>query len=226
MGISQMTARRTAPYKLEATDGAGTKTQAELVYGQPNLNIYYAEGEYEGPMLFRRVTGKCVIMIESNYNRGADGKVHVTSRMNFFLKIDNLAASIIAKTVHPLVGTTADHNFVETLKFAEKLSETSAANGPGVQRMGARLPEVTPEVRRRFQEMAGLVWQRSKGDMQSQPTTMQTGFSEPVQRQPAQQNRPVQYQQNRRPSNGASNFSMGDTRRSQGRNGRSNYGRR
>ncbi len=184
MGISEMTARRVAPFSLQATDGAGTKTQADLVYGQPNMNIYYAEGEYDGPMIFRKVTGKCVIMVESNYTRAANGKVNVTSRMNFFLKIDNLAASIIAKTVHPLVGTTADHNFVETLKFAEKLSETSSRNGPGVQRMADRLPDLSPDVRNRFKEMAGIVWQRAQGGQTGQPsasvatTNMQTGFSD------------------------------------------------
>jgi hypothetical protein len=179
MGISEMTARRVAPFRLQAADGAGTTTDAELVYGQPNLNIYYAEGQYEGPMIFRKITGSCVIMVESNYQLGADGLPRVTSCMNFFLKIDNLAASIIARTVHPLVGTTADHNFVETLKFAEKLSETSGRNGPGVQRMAARLEGLTPDVRRQFQEMAGLVWQRTQAGPGT-PAAMQTGFTEPV----------------------------------------------
>ena len=182
MGISEMSATRTAAFRLKASDGAGTQTQAELVYGQPNLNIYYAEGEYEGPMLLRKVTGSCVIMIESQYHRGADGRPQVTSCMNFFLKIDNLAASVIAKTIHPLVGTTADHNFVETLKFAEKLSETSERNGPGVQRMANRIESLSPEVRQRFQDMAGLVWQRAQNQQAKVPQskTIQTAYSEPA----------------------------------------------
>ena len=182
MGISEMSATRTAPFRLKASDGTGTQTQAELVYGQPNLNIYYAEGEYEGPMLLRKVTGSCVIMIESNYYRGPDGTPQVTSCMNFFLKIDNLAASVIAKTIHPLVGTTADHNFVETLKFAEKLSETSGRNGPGVQRMANRIDSLSPEVRQRFQDMAGVVWQRAQNQQAKKPesNTIQTAYSEPM----------------------------------------------
>ena len=182
MGISEMSATRTAAFRLKASDGAGTQTQAELVYGQPNLNIYYAEGEYEGPMLLRKVTGSCVIMIESQYHRGPDGTPQVTSCMNFFLKIDNLAASVIAKTIHPLVGTTADHNFVETLKFAEKLSETSGRNGPGVQRMANRIDSLSPEVRQRFQDMAGVVWQRAQNQQAKKPQskTIQTAYSEPT----------------------------------------------
>ncbi len=181
MGISEMTARRTAAFRLQASDGAGTTTTADLVYGQPNLNIYLADGEYDGPMVFGKVTGSCVIMVESNYHRGPDGQPQVTSCMNFFMKIDNLAASIIARTIHPLVGTTADHNFVETLKFAEKLSGTSARNGPGVQRMAQRVDGLTPEVRHRFQEMAGVVWQRSQSQPVPTAAVQTTGFTEPTQ---------------------------------------------
>lgn len=183
MGVSVMEARRTGDFQLQSNDGAGTTTNAELLYGQPNLNIYYAEGEYDGPMLFRKVTGKCIIMIESDYQRGQDGKIHVTSRMNFFMKIDNLAASIIAKTIHPLVGTTADHNFVETLRFAEKLSQTSSRNGPGVQRMANRLEGLRPDVRQRFKDIAGVTWQRAQGNAQSLGSNGNVNMMSPNQNQ-------------------------------------------
>lgn len=168
MGVSHMTADRVAAFQLRADDGAGTKTDAQLIYGKPKLNIYYAEGEYDGPMLFRRVTGKCVLVLESDYRRNTAGKVVVTSKLNVFLKIENLAASIIARTVHPFVGTTADHNFVESLRFMEKLSSTTQENGAGVQRMANRLSGVTPEVRSRFIDIAGIVYQREMRKLASQ----------------------------------------------------------
>ena len=120
-----------------------------------------------------------MIVIESDYRRGADGQVNVTSRLNVFLKIDNVAASIIARTIHPLVGTTADHNFVETLNFIEKLSQTSARNGPGVQRMAARLEGLRPEVMSRYMEIAGIVWERAHETVPVE--TMQAGFNPPPQ---------------------------------------------
>ncbi len=160
MGVSQMKADRVGNFQLRADDGAGTNTDVQLIYGKPKLNIYYAEGEYDGPMLFRRVTGKCVLVLESDYRRNSAGKVIVTSRLNVFLKIDNLAASIIARTVHPFVGTTADHNFVESLRFIEKLSSTTQENGPGVQQMTHRLTGLTPDVRGRFVDIAGIAYER------------------------------------------------------------------
>lgn len=183
MGVTQMDARRTGPFQLHATDGAGTTTRSELIYGDPHLNIYYAEGEYEGPMVFRKITGKCLIVVESRYTAGANGQPMVTSRMNVFLQFDNLAAGFIARTIHPLVGSTADHNFVETMRFAEKLSQTTLRNGPGVQRMAARLSGLSPEVRQRFVDVAGVVWQRSQPvQVQASPSPgmMQTGYTRQV----------------------------------------------
>ncbi len=178
MGVTQMTARRVAPFAIEVDDGAGTTTKTDLIYGDPNLNIFYAEGEYDGPMLFRKVTGKCVIVVESLYQRDANGKPSVTSRLNIFLHIDNMAAGLIAKTIHPLVGTTADNNFVETLKFTEKLASTTEKNGPGVQQMGGRLNGLQPDVRKRFIEIAGIAWQRAQQRKMAESATnaVHTGY--------------------------------------------------
>lgn len=162
MGVTQMTAQRVGPFSMKVADGAGTTTRTDLVYGDPNLNVFYSEGEYDGPMLFRKVTGSCVIIIESAYHAGDDGSPVVTSRLNIFLKIDNMAAGLFAKTIHPLVGTTADNNFVETLRFAEKLAKTTATNGPGVQNMSERLNGLQPDVRQRFKDVVGLTWSRNQ----------------------------------------------------------------
>jgi len=42
-------------------------------------------------------------------------------------------------TIQPLVGTTADHNFSESLKFVQRLNQSTRANGPGVKGMGRKL---------------------------------------------------------------------------------------
>ncbi len=167
MGVTQMDAQRVAPFELKAHDGSGTSTDVELVYGTPNLNVYYAEGEYAGPTFFRKVAGRCVLVLQSDYRYDRAGEVQVTSCMHVFLKIDNLAASVIAKTVHPLVGSTADHNFNESMRFIEKLAGTTKSNGPGVQRMAMRLADLNPDVRTRFIEIAGLVYQRGLQQLKS-----------------------------------------------------------
>ena len=170
MGVSQMTAERVGEYQLSTSDGVGTTATADLIYGSPTQHIYYCEGEYEGPLLLRSVEARCIVVLNSEHFQGRDGKQYSTNRLDIFMKIDNLAASVIARTVHPLVGTTADHNFVETLKFVENLYRTTCENGPGVQRLAQRLEKVSPPVRAEFADVAGRTFQRSRG-IQTRPAS-------------------------------------------------------
>jgi hypothetical protein len=163
MGVSQMTAKRTGQFALAADDGSGTTSNVDLIYGTPNLHVYFCDGEYNGPRILRPIKAKCVIVLQSQYVRGPDGKPITTSCLDVFLDIENAAADWVAKTIHPLFGGTADNNFVESLKFVEKLSRTTIENGPGVQGMSRKLINVHPEVRARFAQIAGVVYDRYAG---------------------------------------------------------------
>ena len=160
MGITNMTTERTGPFTVTTDDGAGTISQLELVYGTDNLHIFYGEGSYEGPILKRKLTGKCVLVLKTESKFDEAGKPVATSQLDVFLKVENATAGLIAKTIQPVVGSTADHNFVESLKFVQRLNETTSKNGPGVQRMGKKL-KIEPAVREGFNEVVELVFQRA-----------------------------------------------------------------
>ena len=70
---------------------------------------------------------------------------------------------MIAKTLNPIVGNTADHNFVESLNFLQRLNETTVKNGVGVQRMANRLTDIDRDTRKKFIDVAGSVFQKSGG---------------------------------------------------------------
>lgn len=160
MGVSNMTAQRTGQYTLSANDGSGTTSTIDLVYGTPKVHVYFADGGYNGPRILKPIRAKSVIILHSAYERGPDGMPVATSQLDVFLDIENAAADWIARTVSPLFANTADHNFVESLKFVEKLSNTTIENGPGVQGMSKKLVNVHPEVRARFSQIAGIVYER------------------------------------------------------------------
>lgn len=160
MGVTKMTTERTGPFSISTNDGAGTISDLELVYGTDNQHIFFGTGTYEGPILKRKLTGKCVLVLTSKSGAGASGKPTVTSQLDVFLKIENATAGLIAKTIAPIVGSTADHNFVESLKFVQRLNSTTEKNGPGVQKMGTRL-DLSDDVRERFNETVDLVFQRA-----------------------------------------------------------------
>lgn len=162
MGVTQMKADRVAPFTLKTDDGVGTLGNVELVYGTNNLHIFYCEGDYNGSILTKNLRGKCVMVLRTEYKRNDDGETTAVSQLDIFLKIENATLGLIAKTLHPIIGSTADHNFVESINFLERLNETTVKNGPGVQGMAHRLDTLTQKVRQEFVQVAGLVYDRAQ----------------------------------------------------------------
>lgn len=157
MGATKIRCRRIDDYMVDADDGSGTLTRIELVYGTPNVHLLYAEGEYSGPLMSRRVTGRCVLALQSSYQQARDGRSLVTSEMDVFLNLEGLGAEVVAKTLHPVMGKTADHNFAESAKFIEQVSEQAALNNDAMQDLADRLTRIRPDVRKKFVEVVERV---------------------------------------------------------------------
>lgn len=160
MGVTKVQMKRTGPFSFDASDGVGTTTKVELVYGRPDLHVYYANGFYEGPLLHNRITGRCVIVLRSAYAKQGD-RLLVTVKLDTFVDLDNIGAEIFAKTLHPLIGKTADFNFTETARFMGQVSQASETNGPGMERLAAKLSNVDPAVRQSFAQYTDVVYQRA-----------------------------------------------------------------
>lgn len=159
MDVTQVQVERTGPFTLNAADGAGTISKVELIYGRPDLHIYYADGYYEGPLLRRRIEGDCVLILRSEYTN-RDGRMYVTNQLDAFIRMENAGVDILLKTLHPLMGRTADYNFVETVKFVGQVSRASEANGAGMERLSTRLTKVAPDIRSQFAKHTDVVYQR------------------------------------------------------------------
>jgi hypothetical protein len=161
MGVSQMQCQRTGPFTIRSDDGAGTASELELVYGTESIHVFYGTGTYSGNLIRRSIDADCVLVLRTAFGRAPNGGTTANSTLDVFMKIDNAVVGLAAKTVLPLVGKTADHNFVETLRFVERLNNTTENNGPGVQGMAYKLEGLTPDVRQQFVETAGLVYERA-----------------------------------------------------------------
>ncbi len=162
MGVTQMATERKGPFSLHSDDGAGTISDIELVYGTDNYHLYYAVGEYSGPMNRRPLQGRCVIVLRTQFQAAPSGGTMAVNQLDVFLKVDNAAAGFVARTLSPIVGRTADHNFIESLIFLQRLNETTEKNGPGVQGMAYRLEGLTDEVQQMFVNVAGNVFERKQ----------------------------------------------------------------
>ena len=161
MGITKVSSERVGDFVLKASDGEGTVSNVELVYGTPGLYIYYAEGTYDGPLFHNKINGRCVLVLRSEYGVDTKGNPVVRNQLDTFVKIDNLAANLVAKTFSPIFSNAADHNFVETSRFLSRINEAAAKNSYGVKAMADQMENVSPEVKDKFGRIATVVEDRA-----------------------------------------------------------------
>ncbi|MCA9147836.1 MAG: hypothetical protein KDA92_00990 [Planctomycetales bacterium] len=163
MGITKVSADRVGPYVFNASDGVGTVTKVELIYGDQDTHLLYCEGKYEGPLFQKPLTGRCVLLLKAGYKEDANERFHISNRLDVFLQIDNVAIDAVTRTLHPLVGKSADLNFVQTTDFLEKISRTSEENGTGMQRLAQRLENVDPQIRDQFSQLTQEIHTNAQG---------------------------------------------------------------
>lgn len=156
MGITQVTAQRTAPYVLKCNDGVGTVTDMELIYGDNDTHVILCEGSYDGPLFRKPLKGRCVLVLRSGAKQQGAG-YQITNMLDVFVQVDHAGLDIFAKTLHPLLGKSADINFTESMRFMEKMSRAAENNSEGMQHMIGRLQDLQPKVRDNFKQVVSNV---------------------------------------------------------------------
>ena len=154
MGITRVQVNRTGPFTFTADDGVGTTCKCDLVFGNDNVHIYYGTGAYKGNMAPRQITGRCVCVLYSSTAMPASDHPTINGSMDVFLKLDNLGADLLTRTLSPLVGKTADYNFVESAKFLAQISQVCEHNPTGAQILASKLTKVQPQIRDEFARIA------------------------------------------------------------------------
>jgi hypothetical protein len=150
LGISEVSVERLSDRAFSANDKAGTLGRMEFLHRSPALHLVYAEGSYDGPLFGRTIKGKTLLVLRSQYFRSADGRQFVRCRLDAFLHVENVGVGMLAKTLQPLVGVAADHNFRETANFLAGVSRAAEVNYAGMQRMAEKLNNVDETDREQF----------------------------------------------------------------------------
>ncbi len=160
MNATQLTLDRVGDFEFRATDGAGTTSKIDLVYGTPNVHVYLGSGVYEGPLFKQDIRGQCVMLLRTDYVK-VNGRNKARNRLDVFLKLDSGMADVVGKSIAPLFGRTADINFTETCGFIGKLSYAAETNGPRMQDLAARMRTVSRPVKQKFVAVASTVNERA-----------------------------------------------------------------
>ena len=169
MGITKVSANRIGPYTLNATDGIGTQSKVELVYGTPDTHLIFCEGDYEGPLFRKPLRGRSVLLLKTGKSKAEDGGWKVSNRLDVFLQVDHLGVGALTKTFHPLMGKSADINFLESMKFLERLSQTAEKNGKGMERLAHRLDKVDATSREKFAKLSLKVYEQNRNRLANIP---------------------------------------------------------
>ena len=181
MGITQVKLDRTAQYQHSGSDGAGTTCKLDLIYGNDQTHIYFVEGDYDGQMWPKKLTGRSVIVLHQTPAQEVNGMRRITVWMDVFLKVDNIGADLVVRTLSPLVNKSADSNFVESVAFVEQISQAAAVNSSGLQNLISKL-NVSQPTKEQFQQAVRVASARANnaaqnGAAKSPPKIGQNGYS-------------------------------------------------
>jgi hypothetical protein len=146
---------------LQGSDGAGTSSKMDLVFGNESMHIYFANGSYQGGLWTRELNGKCVVLLHNRPGLLPNGKQGIVASMDVFMKLDNIGADLVVKTLGPLMGKTADYNFAECSSFFSQISQTAESNPYGIQQLAKRLTKIDPKIRDQFVATTNSVAQRN-----------------------------------------------------------------
>ncbi|MBX3422265.1 MAG: hypothetical protein KF752_11985 [Pirellulaceae bacterium] len=170
IGITNIQAQRTGTNTFYANDGAGTTCNCELIHSSDSVHIYYGTGNYEGILAPRPITGRvvCVVHSRPQPNPQAHSGFLVQGTMDVFMKVDNLGADLLTRTLGPLVGKVTEHNYDETSRFVCQLSEFCAANPGASQQIAGQLSVRDETAGREFSQIAARIAMR-KHALRSNP---------------------------------------------------------
>ena len=152
--ISQLQLKQTGTNEFHLKEIAGIEADLEYLYSSHDTHLIYAEGVYDGVMFGRQVKGSGLFLLKSGYIRETDGRYYISSRLDAFISVEPSAVELVAKAIHPLLGFTADNNFIQTIAFAGSLSRTAELNSHSVERLASKLNYVQPDVRGQFSQLA------------------------------------------------------------------------
>ena len=161
MGVTQMAIEQTGPVTFHVTDTAGTRGSVQYLYSDHETHLMYTEGAYDGPLFTRQVKGRGLMVLKTGYVREPDGRYYITSRLDAFMRVENVGVELLTKTFSPLVGKVADLNFTQTTGFLGSLSQTAEVNPGGVERLAVKLSKVQPEYRQELAQLAQQVAEKA-----------------------------------------------------------------
>lgn len=155
MGVSRLELEAKGPGLYRATDAVGAVGDVRVLHregggAEPLRLLAMADGSYQAPAMPAAIHGASVLLLRAEATQEENGRTYITTRLDSFVRFDRPATELVARTLKPLIVRTADHNFIETMRFVSLFSRTAETNPDGMQRLASRLEGVDAATRREF----------------------------------------------------------------------------
>jgi|GEM_PF-2004384 len=160
LGITNLSMKETGPNKYELKEGTASTSQVEVLYKSDNLCIVYASGEYDAPVVRRKIKGDVVLFLKSHYGQARDNRLVVQCDLDAYVQIHNPGAEMLARMLIPVVGKIADNNFEQTVGFVMNISEAAQDDFEPLAELAQRMKIVRPQVAQEFALVAETVFDR------------------------------------------------------------------
>lgn len=155
MGVSRLRLKPLGPGRYQVSDSAGAEGTLSVLHrsgggSRPLLMVMRADGEYQAPPMPKPIRGQSVLLLRASALEEQNGRCFVTVRLDSFIHFSGPATKLVAKTFKPLIFRTADHNFIETMRFVSLFSRTAETDPHGMGRLASHLRGVDPATRDEF----------------------------------------------------------------------------
>ena len=107
-------------------------------------------------MLGQGLKGRCVVILRSDCSIER-ARPRVKHRIEVFIRLEEVAADVLARTLKPLIGKLIQYNFEQSSGFIEQIHEVAENRQPGMDRMISRMTHVEPVVKDRFVRLLGEI---------------------------------------------------------------------
>lgn len=148
LDISNVDLVKSGDNRFRMSDNVGTTGELVIVEQKcdaqaQNRVVMYAQGQYDGAPFKKPVRAECVLLLRSGSVTETNGRDYVAARFDTFVRIDRASLELFAKAVHPLVGRTADRNFVDTMNFISSMSLAAETRPATIARLANSLPKIS-----------------------------------------------------------------------------------
>ena len=177
LGISKLKVQQVGPGRYQVADAAGASGTVSVFHctggarngrAQPLVLLARADGAYDAPGLPKPLSATSLMLLRADFFTESNGRHYVKARLDSFVRFDQPAAALVAKTLQPLVMKTADRNFVETMRFVSVFSRTAETNPKGVRALVDRMPNLGAGQRAEFLRVCDATAQRNQLRQQAQ----------------------------------------------------------